>query len=70
MPEIPPSTKFFLREMSISTKFFQCKVSVSTKSFLREMSVSTKSFINIRYAVHNRKAAFRSAEDGLLQGER
>lgn len=70
MPIIPPSTKFFLREMSISTKFFQCKVSVSTKFFLREMSVSTKSFINIRYAVHNRKAAFRSAEDGLLQDER
>lgn len=56
--------------MSVSTKFFQCKVSVSTKSFLREMSVSTKSFINIRYAVHNRKAAFRSVKDGLLQGER
>ena len=67
--------------MSVSTKFFQCKVSVSTKFFLRKMSVSTKffqckvsvstkSFINIRYAVHNRKAAFRSAEDGLLQGER
>lgn len=59
MPVIPPSTKFFLREMSISTK-----------SFLREMSVSTKSFINIRYAVHNRKAAFRSVKDGLLQDER
>lgn len=56
--------------MSVSTKFFQCKVSVSTKFFLREMSVSTKSFINIRYAVHNRKAAFRSVKDGLLQGER
>lgn len=53
------STKFFLHKMSISTKFFQCKVSVSTKSF-----------INIRYAMHNRKAAFRSAEDGLLQDER
>lgn len=64
------STKFFLRKMSVSTKFFQCKVSVSTKFFLREMSVSTKSFINIRYAVHNRKAAFRSVKDGLLQGER
>lgn len=64
------STKFFQCEVSISTKFFQCKVSVSTKFFLRKMSVSTKSFINIRYAVHNRKAAFRSAEDGLLQGER
>lgn len=64
------STKFFLREMSVSTKFFQCKMSISTKSFLRKMSISTKFFINIRYAVHNRKAAFRSAEDGLLQGER
>lgn len=70
MPEIPPSTKFFLREMSISTKFFQCKMSVSTKFFQCKMSISTKFFINIRYAVHNRKAAFRSAEDGLLQGER
>lgn len=70
MPIIPPSTKFFLYEMSVSTKFFQCKMSVSTKSFLRKMSISTKSFINIRYAVHNRKAAFRSAEDGLLQDER
>lgn len=70
MPEIPPSTKFFLREMSVSTKSFQCKMSVSTKFFLRKVSVSTKSFINIRYSVHNRKAAFRSAEDGLLQGER
>lgn len=64
------STKFFLREMSVSTKFFQCKMSVSTKSFLRKMSVSTKSFINIRYSVHNRKAAFRSVKDGLLQDER
>lgn len=45
-------------------------MSISTKFFLREMSVSTKSFINIRYSVHNRKTAFRSAEDGLLQGER
>lgn len=53
------STKFFLREMSVSTKFFLC-----------EVSISTKSFINIRYAVHNRKAAFRSVKDGLLQGER
>ena len=70
MPAIPPSTKFFLYEMSISTKFFQCKVSVSTKSFQCEMSVSTKSFINIRYSVHNRKAAFRSVKDGLLQDER
>lgn len=70
MPTIPPSTKFFLYEMSVSTKSFQCKVSVSTKFFLRKMSVSTKFFINIRYAVHNRKTAFRSAEDGLLQGER
>lgn len=70
MPIIPPSTKFFLYEMSVSTKFFQCKMSISTKFFLREMSVSTKSFINIRYSVHNRKAAFRSAEDGLLQDER
>lgn len=70
MPIIPPSTKFFLREMSVSNKFFLREMLVSTKSFLREMSVSTKSFINIRYAVHNRKAAFRSAEDGLLQGER
>lgn len=70
MPIIPPSTKYFLREMSISTKFFQCKMSISTKFFLREVSVSTKSFINIRYAVHNRKAAFRSVKDGLLQGER
>lgn len=81
MPIIPPSTKYFLREMSISTKFFQCEMSVSTKfflyemsvstkSFLCEVSVSTKSFINIRYAVHNRKAAFRSAKDGLLQDER
>lgn len=70
MPEIPPSTKFFQCKVSISTKFFQCKMSISTKFFLREMSVSTKSFINIRYSVHNRKAAFRSAEDGLLQGER
>lgn len=64
------STKFFLRKMSVSTKFFQCEVSVSTKSFLCEVSVSTKSFINIRYAVHNRKAAFRSVKDGLLQDER
>ena len=64
------STKFFLRKMSVSTKFFQYEMSVSTKFFLRKMSVSTKSFINIRYAVHNRKAAFRSAEDGLLQDER
>ena len=64
------STKFFLRKMSVSTKFFQYEMSVSTKSFLRKMSVSTKSFINIRYSVHNRKAAFRSAEDGLLQDER
>lgn len=56
--------------MSVSTKFFLRKVSVSTKSFLRKMSVSTKSFINIRYSVHNRKAAFRSVKDGLLQGER
>ena len=56
--------------MSVSTKFFLRKMSVSTKFFLRKMSVSTKFFINIRYAVHNRKAAFRSAEDGLLQGER
>lgn len=70
MPIIPPSTKFFLYEMSVSTKFFQCKMSISTKFFLREMSVSTKSFINIRYSVHNRKAAFRSVKDGLLQGER
>lgn len=70
MPEIPPSTKFFLREVSVSTKFFQYEMSVSTKFFLRKVSVSTKFFINIRYAVHNRKAAFRSAEDGLLQGER
>lgn len=70
MPIIPPSTKFFLYEMSVSNKFFLCEMLVSTKSFLREMSVSTKSFINIRYAVHNRKAAFRSAEDGLLQDER
>lgn len=70
MPAIPPSTKFFQCKVSVSTKFFQCKMSVSTKFFLREMSVSTKSFINIRYAVHNRKAAFRSAEDGLLQDER
>lgn len=70
MPVIPPSTKFFLYEMSVSNKFFLREMLVSTKSFLREMSVSTKSFINIRYAVHNRKAAFRSAEDGLLQGER
>lgn len=64
------STKFFLRKMSVSTKFFQYEMSISTKSFLRKMSISTKSFINIRYSVHNRKAAFRSAEDGLLQGER
>lgn len=64
------STKFFLRKMSVSTKFFQYEMSVSTKSFLREMSISTKFFINIRYAVHNRKAAFRSVKDGLLQGER
>ena len=64
------STKFFLREMSVSTKFFLYEMSVSTKFFLRKVSVSTKFFINIRYAVHNRKAAFRSAEDGLLQGER
>lgn len=70
MPIIPPSTKFFLRKVSVSTKFFLREMSVSTKFFLRKMSVSTKSFINIRYAVHNRKAAFRSAEDGLLQGER
>lgn len=70
MPEIPPSTKFFLRKMSVSTKFFQYEMSVSTKFFQCKMSVSTKSFINIRYAVHNRKAAFRSAEDGLLQDER
>lgn len=70
MPEIPSSTKFFLREVSVSTKFFQCKVSISTKFFQCKMSVSTKSFINIRYAVHNRKAAFRSVKDGLLQGER
>ncbi len=56
--------------MSVSTKFFQYEMSVSTKFFLRKMSVSTKSFINIRYAVHNRKAAFRSAEDGLLHDER
>lgn len=64
------STKFFQYEMSVSTKSFQCEMSVSTKFFLRKVSVSTKFFINIRYAVHNRKAAFRSAEDGLLQGER
>ena len=64
------STKFFLRKMSVSTKFFQYEMSVSTKFFLRKVSVSTKFFINIRYAVHNRKAAFRSAEDGLLQDER
>lgn len=70
MPTIPPSTKFFLREVSVSTKFFLRKVSVSTKFFQCKVSVSTKSFINISYAVHNRKAAFRSAEDGLLQGER
>lgn len=70
MPAIPPSTKFFLREMSVSTKFFLRKVSVSTKFFQCKVSISTKSFINIRYAVHNRKAAFRSAEDGLLQDER
>lgn len=56
--------------MSVSTKFFQYEMSVSTKFFLRKVSVSTKFFINIRYAVHNRKAAFRSAEDGLLQDER
>lgn len=59
-----------MHEMSVSTKFFMRKMSVSTKFFVREMSVSTKSFINIRYSVHNRKAAFRSAEDGLLQDER
>lgn len=70
MPEIPPSTKFFLREMSVSTKFFLYEMSISTKFFQCKMSVSTKSFINIRYAVHNRKAAFRSVKDGLLQGER
>ena len=64
------STKFFLRKMSVSTKFFQYEMSVSTKFFLRKVSVSTKFFINIRYSVHNRKAAFRSAEDGLLQDER
>lgn len=64
------STKFFLCKMSVSTKFFQYEMSVSTKFFLRKVSVSTKFFINIRYSVHNRKAAFRSAEDGLLQGER
>lgn len=64
------STKFFQCKVSVSNKFFLREMLVSTKSFLREMSVSTKSFINIRYAVHNRKAAFRSAEDGLLQGER
>lgn len=64
------STKFFLRKMSVSTKSFLRKMSVSTKFFQYEMSVSTKSFINIRYAVHNRKAAFRSVKDGLLQGER
>lgn len=56
--------------MSVSTKFFQYEMSVSTKFFQCKMLVSTKSFINIRYAVHNRKAAFRSAEDGLLQDER
>ena len=56
--------------MSISTKFFQCEVSVSTKFFQCKVSVSTKSFINIRYDVHNRKAAFRSVKDGLLQDER
>lgn len=70
MPAIPPSTKFFLYEMSVSTKFFLREMLVSTKFFLRKVSVSTKSFINIRYSVHNRKAAFRSAEDGLLQDER
>lgn len=70
MPIILPSTKFFQCKVSISTKFFLREVSVSTKFFQCKMSVSTKSFINIRYAVHNRKAAFRSAEDGLLQGER
>lgn len=64
------STKFFLRKMSVSTKFFQYEMSVSTKFFQCKMLVSTKSFINIRYAVHNRKAAFRSVKDGLLQGER
>lgn len=62
--------QIFLYEMSVSNKFFLREMLVSTKSFLREMSVSTKSFINIRYAVHNRKAAFRSAEDGLLHDER
>lgn len=70
MHEMSVSTKFFMRKMSVSTKFFVREMSVSTKSFLCEVSVSTKSFINIRYSVHNRKAAFRSAEDGLLQGER
>lgn len=64
------STKFFLRKMSVSTKFFQYEMSVSTKFFQCKMLVSTKSFINIRYSVHNRKAAFRSVKDGLLQGER
>lgn len=64
------STKFFLRKMSVSTKFFQYEMSVSTKFFQCKVSVSTKSFINIRYSVHNRKAAFRSVKDGLLQGER
>lgn len=64
------STKFFLHKMSVSTKFFQYEMSVSTKFFQCKMLVSTKSFINIRYAVHNRKAAFRSVKDGLLQGER
>ena len=64
------STKFFQCKMSVSTKFFLYEMSVSTKFFLRKVSVSTKSFINIRYAVHNRKAAFRSVKDGLLQGER
>lgn len=70
MPEIPPSTKFFLYEMSVSNKFFLREMLVSTKFFQCKMSVSTKSFINIRYAVHNRKAAFRSVKDGLLQDER